>query len=313
MTDRSRPLEPEVLPPEGDARGEYGDRVVTWRTPQGWTVTVPVREAPPPPPPKRSLRLPILLFVATCLTTFLANGLVYAAAIMTILLAHEMGHYVQARRYDVPASPPYFIPMPFPPLGTLGAVILMRPRATTLQRLYDVAISGPLAGLGPALLASGWGITLSETVPVDRPDGAMGLQLGEPLVFRWLVAWLVEVPEGHTLLLHPLAFAGWVGIFVTALNLLPIGQLDGGHILYSLAPRAAPRISLMLVAFAAVVIVWQGYWHWTLMLMLIVFFALRHPPVRRDSPPLDLARQILGWATLAFLPLGFTPVPFILE
>ncbi|MEM8933832.1 MAG: site-2 protease family protein, partial [Acidobacteriota bacterium] len=143
MSDIRRPvgpIEPEIVPADGD-------RVVTWRTPEGWTVTVPVAPPPPPPPPRVRWRLPILLFVATCLSTLLAQGPIYAAAVMAILLAHEMGHYLQARRYDVPASPPYFIPMPLTPLGTMGAVILMRPRSTTLKGLYNVAISGPLAGL----------------------------------------------------------------------------------------------------------------------------------------------------------------------
>lgn len=260
-------------------------------------------------------RLAIGLFVATCLSTLLMGGPVYAAAVMTILFCHEMGHYLQARRYGVPTSLPYFLPLPLlSPLGTMGAVLAMRPRSTSAKQLFDIGISGPLAGLVPTLLFTWWGLRYGSSVVPDStlPEGP-SLLFGEPLLFEWMASWIFgPVADDHTLVLGPLAFAGWVGVFITALNLLPVGQLDGGHILYGLAPRWAHRVSLALVAAAIVLVISEGYWHWSLMLLLLILFGLRHPPVVPGGEPIGLGRRVLGWATLCFVLLGMTPEPFIL-
>ena len=227
---------------------------------------------------------------------------------MTTLLAHELGHYLQARRYGVPASLPYFIPMPISPIGTMGAVIAMQP-GSNRRTLFDIAVSGPLAGLVPALLFSIVGLYWSQVVEIS--DVRFGMTLGEPLLFKLLTyLTLGPLPDGQDIALHPVAFAGWVGIFITALNLIPIGQLDGGHILYALLLRRAHLIAqLLLVAAAIAVVVW-GYWGWSLMIFLLMLMGPVHPPTANDNVPLGTARTVLGWACLLFVPLGFTPVPF---
>ncbi|MEM1203242.1 MAG: site-2 protease family protein [Acidobacteriota bacterium] len=288
------------------------------QSPGAWEILPAGPRPVAPPPPRRRWRLSFALFAITCLTTSLVGGvaagdvrqgLTYAAGIMTILLCHEFGHFLQARRYGVPASPPYFIPMPLPPFGTMGAVILMRPGAASSRQLFDIAVSGPLAGLVPALLASGIGLRMSELVEVATLDDASVVQLSEPLLLQWMTRLLVDVPEGYTLLLSPLAYAGWVGLFVTSLNLLPIGQLDGGHLVYTLLPRYAHRVSRLVLGAFVVVTVVGGYWHWTLLILLLLMFGLRHPPVSRREP-LGPARTVIGWLTLALFAIAFTPNPF---
>ena len=267
------------------------------------------------------------LFLATVASTFLQGGgrfdaegnpffdpyqgLLYAAGIMTILLCHELGHFLQARRYGVPASWPIFLPMPLTFLGTLGALIVMRPRTATTRQMFDIAITGPLAGLVPTFACLLIGLPQSRVVPLDGAPG--GTELGEPLVLQWLTALLLDVPAGHTVLIGPLALAGWFGLLITALNLLPVGQLDGGHIMYTLARRHAYNISAILLLSAALVMIVTGYWMWTLMLILLLVFGIRHPPLADDPVPEDLGwpRRLLGWITLlisAFLFL--TPMPF---
>jgi membrane-associated protease RseP (regulator of RpoE activity) len=253
--------------------------------------------------------LPVVLFVATCLSTWLADGLAFSVAIMTTLLAHELGHYLQARRYRVPASLPYFIPMPQSPIGTMGAVIVMQPGMGDRRTLFDIGLTGPVAGLVPALFFSVLGLEWSHFEPIAAHHG--GLTLGEPLLFK-LLAFLVigPLPAGSDIILHPVAFAGWVGIFITALNLIPIGQLDGGHVLYALLLRRAHGVAqAVLLAAMLAVVVW-GYWGWTLMILLLMLMGPIHPPTANDDVPLGTGRTILGWASLLFVPIGFTPVPF---
>jgi len=275
-------------------------------------------ESIPPQPPSAPLEvreyrprigLPVALFLITCWSTWDANGLAYAAAIMIILFAHEMGHYLQARLNGVPASLPYFIPMPGSPIGTMGAVIGMQPGIGNRRSLFDIGVSGPLAGLVPTMIFSVVGILWSSFEPAEAHPHS--LQLGEPLLFKAL-AYLIHGPEpiGYELYLHPVAFAGWVGMFITALNLIPIGQLDGGHVLYALLRERAHGIaqSLLILAMAGVVL--YGYWGWSLMIVLLMLMGPIHPPTADDSVELGTTRKIIGWASLAFVPLGFTPVPF---
>jgi membrane-associated protease RseP (regulator of RpoE activity) len=153
------------------------------------------------------------------------------------------------------------------------------------------------------------GLYLSEVVSVS--DTKFGMSLGEPLLFKAL-AYMTHGPlaEGQDIGLHPIAFAGWVGIFITALNLIPIGQLDGGHILYSLLLRRAHPIAQLLLVGAMVAVVVWGYWGWTLMIFLLMLMGPAHPPTANDNMPLGTARTVLGWASLLFVPIGFTPVPF---
>jgi len=278
----------------------------------------PEAEQPPEDeqPPEHSVHwrnrnywLPAVLFLATCASTFLMQGPLYFACLMLTLTAHELGHFFQAMRYRVPASLPYFVP--FPNLfGTFGAVIFMEPGSGDRKSLYDIGITGPIAGLFPALAFSAIGLSLSEVgpLPEDRPT----IELGEPLLFKGL-SYLIHgpLPDGQDVLLHPVAFAGWVGIFITALNLIPIGQLDGGHVLYALLRRRAHLFSTIFLVGAFVGMVILQYWAWTLMILLLTLMGPRHPPTQNDDVPLGAGRIVLGWLSLAFVIVGFTPTPII--
>jgi membrane-associated protease RseP (regulator of RpoE activity) len=260
-------------------------------------------------PPQRRVLMPLLLFIGTCVSTYLVGGPAFSAALMLTLLAHELGHFFQAHRYRVPASLPYFIPMPASPIGTMGAVIVMQPRVGDRRSLFDIAVTGPVAGLVPALIFSIIGLQWSEVV--ETGGRAFGLTLGEPLLFKLLAYFTFgHLPDGQDVALHPVAYAGWVGIFITALNLIPIGQLDGGHILYALLLRRAHSVARILLAAAMLGVIIWGYWGWTLMIVLLFLMGTAHPPTANDHAPLGSGRRALGWAALLFVPLGFTPVPF---
>ena len=294
---------------------------------------VPGAPVEPPPLPTSSVeqrrvrlrwQLPLLLFVATCVSTFSVGGPVYCAALMTILVCHEAGHFLQAWRYGVPASLPYFLPMPFTPIGTLGAVIAMDARVKDRRALFDIGITGPLAGLIPTIACCVIGLQapFSRVIPFPpealRSAEARAFELGEPLLFTLLAQWNFGViPEGYTVMIGPLATAGWVGLLITAVNLFPIGQLDGGHVLYALLRRRAHRVAQLILigAVAGVVVgVWvfkqRGMIGWTVMLVLLALMGPRHPPTANDAVTLGPLRIILGWATLGFLIIGFTPNPF---
>jgi membrane-associated protease RseP (regulator of RpoE activity) len=256
---------------------------------------------------------PILLFLACCVSTYLVGGLVYALAVMGILVCHEAGHYIQARRYRVPASLPYFIPMPVSPIGTMGAVIAMRGHMGDRKALYDIGISGPLAGLVPTLLCTYVGLSWSHVVP-QRVGGIPSLQFNEPLLFHWMEQWFFgPLTADQTIAGHPLAIAGWVGMLITALNLIPIGQLDGGHILYALLRRLAHPVAWILVFAAGAGMALTQQYGWAPMLLLLVLMGPTHPPTANDDEPLGIGRTILGWLTLAFVIVGFTPTPFIVR
>lgn len=236
-------------------------------------------------------------------------GLTYSGPLMLILLCHEMGHFLQAVRYRVPASFPFFIPLPIPPLGTMGAVIAQSRGAADRKQMFDIAVSGPLAGLAVTLPVLYFGIKGSQ---VDVIPPGNYLEFGEPLIIQWFVAWIHgPTPEGHTLFMNGVAQAGWVGVFVTALNLLPIGQLDGGHLTYTLLGRTAHWIAIGLVGLAAITMIYTRTFSYVLLLVLIMITGMKHPPTRNDAVPLGASRHIIGWLTLAFLLIGFTPTPII--
>lgn len=278
----------------------------------------------------------LVLFVLTCLSTFyvgafgpvppwlleeylritgqswseaIINGLTYSSAVMAILFAHEMGHYLQARRYHVAASPPYFIPMPLTPFGTMGAVIVQYSGYADRKKLYDIAISGPLAGLVLALPIAWWGI--QQSVVQVIPPNYKGMIYGDPLVMEWMYE-LVHGPlaKNEEVVINPLLFAGWVGIFITALNLIPVGQLDGGHILYSLIGKRAHTVAMLVLGGGMAYMVYTGSYQYTLIIVLLLFMGPRHPPTANDNEELGWFRILLGWLTLAFIFIGFTPNPF---
>lgn len=274
----------------------------------------------PAPLTLRRLILPTLLFAATCASTFAVGGAawpdkilagpLYGAGLMTILLAHELGHFLVARHYRVPASLPFFIPMPFSPIGTMGAVIAMEPRVADRKALYDIAVAGPIAGLVPTLVFLVAGLRMSD-ISLNSKLYPPWLD-GSPLLFQAVERWLVgSLTPMEGINYHPLAVAAWTGLLITALNLFPIGQLDGGHVLYTLLGSRARLVSraILFACVGAVIAGGQRYWGWTLMLLLLMLMG-SHPPTADDTVPLGRWRIWLGWALLAFVVIGFTPSPF---
>ncbi len=277
----------------------------------------------------------MFLFAATVATTWLAGGAAYSVAVMTILLCHEMGHYVLARRHGVDASLPFFIPLPFLSLfGTMGAVIVMRSRLSTREAVVDIGAAGPLAGALVAIPLTLWGLHLSTWVSPEIPRAVFGhglwsaiSQLVGRAPFRashalipveyhsMLFALLAKIalparPPGTEILLHPMAWAGWVGLFVTSLNLLPIGQLDGGHVAYALfGPRGHRLIGRAAITILIILslVSFAGWLLWALIAWKLV--GTRHPPIDAPERPLDLRRRLIGLASLVLLILTFLPNP----
>lgn len=255
-------------------------------------------------------RINIILFLLTVATTWLVQGFWYSLSIITILLTHEMGHYLMCRRHGVAATLPYFIPLPLPPFGTMGAVIKMEARIPDRRVLFDVGVAGPLAGLALTIPAIIVGLKLSYIIPLTSvPPGSY--QLGESFLFSLISKLIIgEISEGYDVILHPLAFAGWAGLFVTALNLLPIGQLDGGHIAYALFGRRSVIVfRLTLLMFIAICIFF--FMGWFLLILLLMWFGFKHPPPLNDFTPLDRKRKLIGALVLIIFAISFTPVPFL--
>ena len=285
------------------------------------------------PRPRRRSRplVHVLLFLATVATTMFFGGLHYASfesdfvgevtsipfltgawysvTLLTILGTHEFGHYFACRYYGVDASLPYFLPAPFI-TGTVGAAIRIRSMIPTKPILFDIGAAGPIAGFAVAVPALVLGLRMSRVVPL--PDDFVGLELGEPLLFQW-AAWTIwgDIPDGYSLNLHPVGFAAWLGLLITALNLFPIGQLDGGHISYAIFGARSTHITLagafLVVALTFVSqswIVWAG-----LMVVMLVMFGPRHPSTLDGGVPLDSTRRWIALGTLAIFILCFTPAP----
>jgi len=296
--------------------------------PEAWPPGCEPPTAWAPPRPQR-LWLHAALFLITALTTMTAGafmsgvnlfahpwqiyrGLPFAASIMAILAVHETSHYLMSRRHGLDVSLPFFLPgIPFPPPlpGTFGALIRIRSPILDKRSLLDVGCSGPLMGILVAIPVLALGLSLS---PVKTFPGGVGdgIQLGEPLLFK-VVCWLTLGtlgPDDHVIM-HPVAFAGWLGLLITALNLLPVGQLDGGHVMYALFPTWHRRISLACVGLLIVfgILSWHGWLLWAAILAVI---GVRHPPPYCDWIPLDRRRKVLGVITIAVFLLTFTPMPF---
>lgn len=242
-----------------------------------------------------------------------AVGLPYSLALLLILGAHELGHYFTARRYHIDVTPPYFIPVPFA-LGTFGAFIRIKSLTPNRRALFDVAVAGPLAGLVFAIPALWIGLKYSQVFSAGQfPNlGHAGLNIGSSILLAIMakLALGASVTEGHHLLLHPLAFAGWLGLMITALNLLPIGQLDGGHMAHGIfGERRAHAISVLgLVAlFLLALFVWPGLMLWA---FIVFFIAGTHDaPATDDVTPVGAPRRLLGYFGFLLLLLILLPVP----
>lgn len=256
----------------------------------------------------------------------LVEGWPFAATLLGILTVHEFGHYFAARRWGVKASLPYFIPLPYlSPLGTLGAVIRIRSPIPHKRALLDIGASGPLAGLVVAVAACLVGLPMSKVVEpgyfLELPESMRPgvLQLGSPLLFEGLSAWLLPAAEDSIVLLSPVAFAGWVGLVITAFNLLPVGQLDGGHIAYALLGdrhHAVGRLCfatlLAMGVYGVMSVFWdlpRGWPGWLLIALLLALVGRRHPPPYHAAIPLDGRRRAIAVLCFVLLALCFTLVP----
>ena len=252
--------------------------------------------------------------LAPALPHLLTQGLWYSLPVLAILGAHEMGHYVACLRYGVNASLPYFLPMPLLMTGTLGAVIRIRQPIPGKRALFDIGIAGPIAGfivLIPVLIC---GVYLSEVVP--RPPGPARFEFGEPLLFK-AFAWLRfgAIPEGYVLVGHPMVFSAWFGMLATALNLFPIGQLDGGHISYAVLGRRSTYVTFGTVGCLLGLTFWSQSWIvWTVLtVVMLLAFGPSHPSVWDEDVPLDRSRVWLALFAIIMFVLCFTPTPLELR
>ena len=277
-------------------------------------------------------RLQALLFALTCLTTFAAGavgwqplmlgvddagiasavlvhwqrGLLYMVSVLAVLGAHEAGHFIAARLHGIPATLPFFIPMPILLTGTLGAVIGMEGSRADRRQLFDIAIAGPLAGLVIAV-----------------PLLAIGLlfgQVGEanPFALASLAAWLQSALRPDLtaeMTVEPNAFfmAGWAGLLVTGLNMIPVSQLDGGHICYAVFGRAGNWIARTSLIASIIAVIISGQDNWVALIVLVTFLGVDHPPIRSESQRLDVFRTALGIAAFAIPILTFMPEPLLME
>lgn len=270
--------------------------------------------------------LHIVLFIATFLSTLavgalqaqpienitkdpskILKGLPFSLTLMLILLCHELSHYIASKKHHVKATLPYFIPAPTL-IGTMGAFIKIKSPITTRMALIDIGASGPIAGFIISLIATLIGLPLSQVILTKGIKGS--LALGDSLLFSLLSRLILgEIPDSYDVLLHPIAFAGWIGFFVTALNLIPVGQLDGGHIAYAIMGEKHIHISKILVPVLIVLgfFLWEGWLIWGVLLLIL---GLRHPPVLYWETPLDKNRRAIGWITAIIFIITFIPMPF---
>lgn len=300
-----------------------------------------------PPAPRRRVTTPVILFLLTLLSTLAVGaqftlaynnnqgvsfdhspyyaiimqpslillGVPFAFTLLGILMAHELGHYFACRYYRIHATLPYFIPAPTL-IGTLGAFIRIRSPIVNRKALFDVGISGPVVGFIFAVPALAIAIAASKVVPASQVESV--LTFGNPPLAAMLIALLRPEVAPQDILLHPVGRAAWVGLFATALNLIPAGQLDGGHILYALASEKHRRVSVM-VAFALIAmgtlsifarVFWEGWLMWGLLLLV---FGFRHPMLLDRWEALDRGRRVWALVALAIFLLCFTPAPFVIR
>lgn len=293
------------------------------------------REESDEPARSRRVRLPLILFVTTCLSTFwvganhwlpipaeaglrqtlLAHwqeGLIYMGCVLAILLAHEMGHFLATVRYGIPASFPFFIPFPISPIGTMGAVIGMDGLKADRKELFDIGLAGPLAGLVVAIPVMWIGIAKLDFNQIEYGPFALDLPLLARIVLNHIhppgygtetVVWFSH--------LNPYFMAGWVGFLITGLNMIPVSQLDGGHVAYTLFGRKAHWLARLIVVLAIFQVVYTGHWTWSLMILLVLFIGPDHPPTRDDSVPLGRVRTVIGFAAI-LIPVFCFPIRLLI-
>lgn len=241
------------------------------------------------------------------------QGVTYMGVVMAILLSHEMGHFLMTLRHRIPASLPYFIPLPIIPFGTLGAVIGMEGSQANRREQFDLGIAGPLAGLAMTIPVTWIGILMLPSTPSSGDS----LCFHNPLLLQSMIAWLrPDYPAPAVFYLNqfnPFLMAGWVGMLVTGLNMLPVSQLDGGHVAYALLGRRAHLLARTLLIAAILFILATESYFWVIMLVLVILLGTDHPATADDTCRLGWWRRTIGWASLlipivCFPPLGITPV-----
>jgi membrane-associated protease RseP (regulator of RpoE activity) len=281
----------------------------------------------------RNIKIHLLLFVLTAFSTLIAGsyfiaeynllsefpkhllhglavGVPFAMPLMLILGGHEMAHYVNSRRHKVIATLPYFIP--FPNLfGTLGAVIKMKSRIRDKSALIDIGASGPIVGFILSVAVCSIGLSMSHVVPAHAPAPGKTV-LGGSLLYNCLMSIFLKGDlHTHAVDLHPVAVAGWVGLFVTSINLMPVGQLDGGHVAYAFFPKRHRLISKIFIV--ALIVMGLGFPGWLIWGMLLLFvLGTKHPPVENPNEPLDWKRRAIGILSFVIFIITFTPIPIII-
>lgn len=240
-----------------------------------------------------------------------SGGGAFSLAILLILGSHECGHYFMARRYGMLVTPPFFLPAPIPPIGTFGAVIRMRSPMLHRRALLDIGLAGPIAGLAVAIPFLVYGLLHSQFAILRTWEAGGAMHFGHSLLTWGLSRLLVGVPPpGYVLdwLSHPWAWAGWIGLLVTALNLIPVGQLDGGHVAYALVGRRQRHVAYFFLGImAALSARWSGWLFWCVVMIAILRIA--HPPVVIEEVPLGPGRKALAWAAAVIFLLVFLPTP----
>ncbi|MCB1195500.1 site-2 protease family protein [bacterium] len=283
------------------------------------------------PPQREKYTLHLILFVITLFTTTLAGatmsgqlprqpnflhllsphfffkGLSFSIPLMIILLTHEMGHYIASRIHRVSATLPYFIPAPTF-IGTFGAFIKMKSPILDKKALMDIGAAGPIAGFILSIPCVIIGLQLSRIVP---DSGLHSVRIGTSLLIEFLAFLFGKTPpQGFDIVIHPIGFAGWIGLFVTSLNLIPIGQLDGGHIAYAMLGKKYERMSTVIIfTLLGLSFFWKGWLVWAI---IIIFMGKKHPPAINSRSPLDTRRNWLGIVMLIIFIITFIPVPFVL-
>lgn len=328
-----------------------------FRMDKGQQVIYLVPRKPDPKPARASVN--IILFILTVISVMLAGaqpegplpndiggyilvlfksiltGWPFAASLLGILLAHEFGHYLMSRHHKTPATLPYFIPLPFSPLGTMGAAILMQGTPKNKRILFDIGVAGPLAGIVIAIPVLFLGLSLSH-LAVIKPTAGMIQQEGNSLLYllakyvmfgkllpapasigslSFFTYWIryfftgQPAPLGATdVLIHPIAFAGWAGLLVTALNLIPAGTLDGGHVVYAwFGDKAGKAFPIILAALVALGFFWNGWWLWAIILL---WLGRVHAEPLDQITSLDPPRRAIAALVLLIFLLTFSPVPF---
>jgi Zn-dependent protease len=307
-----------------------------WTTANDGSVTLELGRDRTKQARRRRVRLPLILFITTCLSTFWvganhwvpfqleasfrqvlvaywSDGLIYMACVLAILLTHEMGHFLATVLYRIPASLPYFIPFPISPIGTMGAVIGMDGLRANRKEMFDIGLAGPIAGLLVAVPIMWVGVAKLDLNQLAYGPFAVDL----PLIMRFALDYIQ--PTGYEpgklvwySQLNPYFMAGWVGFLITGLNMLPVSQLDGGHVIYTLFGKRAHWIARAFVVLAIAFVVVSRQWNWLLMIALVMLIGPDHPPTSNDNMRLGSVRWVLGCLAISIPLFCFAPKLFII-